>query len=261
MLTRKQHDLLMFIHGRIRETGVSPSFDEMKEALTLKSKSGIHRLITALEERGYIRRLPHRARALEVLRLPENVTPSSRPLGAPGPSGPHLSVVGGERAGPLGYRRDPVVERDPRRLGLSGAPSDFGRADEGRPDSQEVPLIGRIAAGVPIEALQNPTNQIAVPAMMLSGGAEHFALEVKGDSMIDAGIHEGDLVVIRRQETAQNGEVVVALVDGGEATLKRLRRKGGAIALEAANPNYETRVYGADQVQIQGRLVGLVRLY
>ncbi|MEO1331501.1 MAG: transcriptional repressor LexA [Pseudomonadota bacterium] len=256
MLTRKQYDLLMFIHGRIRESGVSPSFDEMKEALELKSKSGIHRLITALEERGYIRRLPHRARALEVVRLPENLSQPHPPR-----SGPHLSVVGGDRVDPIGSRGGGLSGG----LGGRSAIGEIDRTDREHAVSggsgQDVPLIGRIAAGVPIEALQNPSSAVSVPSAMLSPGAEHFALEVKGDSMIDAGIHEGDLVVIRRQETAQNGDVVVALVEGAEATLKRFRRKGGAIALEAANPSYETRVYGANQVQIQGRLVGLVRAY
>ena len=241
MLTKKQYDLLMFIHARIQQGGVSPSFDEMKEALDLKSKSGIHRLITALEERGYIRRLPHRARALEVLRLPENVAQPQR-TGAP-----HLSVVNGDKDAP-------VVTR-PRLREPQAAPA------ETKSPIAEVPLIGRIAAGTPIEALQNPLNQIGVPSLMTAAGSEHFALEVKGDSMIEAGIHEGDIVVIQKQSTAQNGEVVVALVDGEEATLKRLRRKGGAIALEAANPAYETRVYGSDRVQVQGRLVGLIRTY
>lgn len=244
MLTRKQYDLLMFIHTRIQQSGVSPSFDEMKEALELKSKSGIHRLITALEERGYIRRLPHRARALEVLRLPENMAPAQPPRAG----APHLSVVTGDRD-------QPVVGRALRQR-PSRAPE-----PEVKPSAAEVPLIGRIAAGTPIEALQNPSNHIGVPALMTAAGSEHFALEVKGDSMIDAGIHDGDIVVIQKQSTGQTGEIVVALVDGEEATLKRLRKKGGAIALEAANQAYETRVYGADRVQVQGKLVGLIRTY
>ena len=242
MLTRKQYDLLMFIHTRIQKSGVSPSFDEMKEALELKSKSGIHRLITALEERGYIRRLPHRARALEVTKLPENIAPSQPAR----PGTPHLSIVTSDRE---------AVAR-PRLREARPTPAPPREAT-----TEEVPLIGRIAAGTPIEALQNPLNQIAVPHLMMSSGSEHFALEVKGDSMIDAGIHDGDIVIIQKQSTAQNNDVVVALVDGEEATLKRLRKKGGAIALEAANPAYETRVYGADRVQIQGRLVGLMRNY
>lgn len=243
MLTRKQYDLLMFIHTRIQKTGVSPSFDEMKEALELKSKSGIHRLITALEERGYIRRLPHRARALEVTKLPENIAPSQ-----PARAGtPHLSIVTSDR--------DSAPPR-PRLREARPAPTPPREAA-----TEEVPLIGRIAAGTPIEALQNPLSQVAVPHLMMSSGSEHFALEVKGDSMVDAGIHDGDIVVIQKQATAQNGDVVVALVDGEEATLKRLRKGGGAIALEAANPAYETRVYGADRVEIQGRLVGLMRNY
>ncbi len=255
MLTRKQYDLLMFIHDRIQSDGVSPSFDEMKDALELKSKSGIHRLITALEERGYIRRLPHRARALEVLRLPENVASDQASVGrAPsaGPSlgGPHLSVVSGAKSAP-------VVGRG----GRLGAARDAGRDERERERSGEVPVIGRIAAGAPIEALQNPLNSVDAPSAMLAPGAEHFALEVRGDSMIDAGIHDGDIVVIRKQATAANGDVVVALVDDSEATLKRLRRKGGVVALEAANAAYETRVYGADQVKVQGRLVGLIRIY
>lgn len=240
MLTRKQYDLLMFIHTRIQSSGVSPSFDEMKEALDLKSKSGIHRLVTALEERGFVRRLPHRARALEILRLPDNMTQQGRP------AAPHLSVIAGDKS-------EPPIARERERGGFAPAPS--------RRDSRMVPLIGRIAAGTPIEALQNNLDQIEVPSLMVSASAEHFALEVKGDSMIEAGIHEGDMVVIQRQSSANNGDIIVALVDGEEATLKRLRRKGSTIALEAANPAYETRVFGSDRVQVQGRLVGLIRTY
>lgn len=232
MLTRKQHELLLFIHGRIRETGVSPSFDEMKGALQLASKSGVHRLITALEERGFIRRLAHRARALEVLKLPESAAATPPATSPP--------------AGDLG----PNVVR-----------GDFNRSEEGTHDaSVDVPILGRIAAGVPISAIQHETDRLPVPADMVHGG-EHFALEVNGDSMIEAGILDGDLVLIKRSTTADTGEIVVALVDDEEATLKRLRKKGGSIALEAANPEYETRIFGPDRVKVQGKLVGLIRKY
>jgi len=232
MLTRKQHELLMFINERIKETGVSPSFDEMKDALNLRSKSGIHRLITALEERGFIRRLPHRARALEILKLPESASPSFGRNSVFSPS-----VIEGS----LGKDRKnvPVAANE---------------------DSLSVPVMGRIAAGTPIEALQQESHQVSVPSDMLARG-EHYALEVKGDSMIEAGILDGDTVVIERCDTANNGEIVVALVDDQEATLKRLRRKGDSIALEAANPAYETRIFGPDRVKVQGRLVGLLRRY
>ena len=241
MLTRKQYDLLMFIHNRTLRDGVSPSFDEMKEALDLRSKSGIHRLITALEERGFIRRLAHRARAIEVVRLPENMA-DNRPRRGFTPS----VIEGSHRpASAAPSRREP-----PRPMEVPAAP-------EGT-----VPLVGRIAAGVPIEAIQRGDASLPVPGSMLSAGAEHFALEVRGDSMIEAGIHDGDIVVIRRQDSAENGAIVVALVGEHEATLKRLRLHGaGRIALEAANPAYETRILGADQVRIQGRLVGLIRTY
>ncbi|WBQ13754.1 transcriptional repressor LexA [Hyphomonadaceae bacterium BL14] len=220
MLTKKQHELLLFIHRRLSEDGVSPSFDEMKDALQLASKSGVHRLVSALEERGFIRRLAHRARALEVLKMPDSAAPKS--------SGN-------------------VVEADFRR----------GRESEAGVD---VPVLGRIAAGVPIEAIQHEVDRLSVPAGMISGG-EHFALEVRGDSMIDAGILEGDLVVIKRADTADTGDIVVALVHDQEATLKKLRKKGGSIALEAANPAYETRIFGPGEVKVQGRLVGLIRRY
>ena len=238
MLTQKQKELLLFIHERLQDEGVPPSFDEMKEALALKSKSGIHRLITALEERGFIRRLPNRARALEVIKLPDNSTePPKR--SAPSPTG--LSVIEGSRP--------------KQSTTLNYAPSH-------NVDSRtvSVPVMGRIAAGVPISAIQNHSHDIACPPDLLTSG-EHFALEVKGDSMIEAGIHDGDTVIIRRCDSAENGAIVVALVEGEEATLKRLRKKGGAVALEAANPNYETRIFGPDQVAIQGRLVGLMRRY
>jgi repressor LexA len=238
MLTRKQHDLLMFIHHRTLRDGVPPSFDEMKEALDLRSKSGIHRLITALEERGFIRRLAHRARAIEVVRLPENIAERPR-------RGFRPTLIDGDRddaPAPAPRRVPPPAEVS------AGAPS--------------VPLVGRIAAGVPIEAIERADSHIAAPAAMLAPGAEHYALEVRGDSMIDAGIHNGDVVVIRKQDTAQSGDIVVALIHDHEATLKRLKRQnGGRIALEAANPAYETRIYGEDQVRIQGKLVGLIRVY
>ena len=226
MLTRKQLDLLNFINKRLTRDGVPPSFDEMKEALNLASKSGIHRLITALEERGFIKRLANRARALEVLKLPESAAPAAPPRGR---QVFRPSVVGKEMPAPA----------------MSG---------------QTIPVLGRIAAGVPIEAIQHETNRIRPPAD-LPEGDEHFALEVKGDSMIDAGIHDGDLVILKRTEDAHSGDIVVALIDEEEATLKRLRKKGASIALEAANPAYETRIFGPDRVRIQGRLVALVRRY
>jgi repressor LexA len=230
MLTRKQHELLMFIHERIKETGVSPSFDEMKEALDLASKSGIHRLITALEERGFLRRLPHRARALEVVKMPQQATPSSPPKGR-APFRPQ--VVEGVRM------------------------SDNGAMAA---DVRELPVLGKIAAGTPIDAIQHERDRIPVPESMLGAG-EHFILEIQGDSMIDAGILDGDQVIIKRGDTAHSGEIVVALVKGEEATLKRLRKKGASIALEPANKAYETRIFGPDQVQVQGKLVGLLRKY
>jgi repressor LexA len=242
MLTRKQHELLMFIHERMKEAGIPPSFDEMKDALDLRSKSGIHRLITALEERGFIRRLPNRARALEVVRLPDSMNPS----------------LGGRKArfepnvidGNLGR-----VAAMPPRANTSGpiAASEAGRA-------VTVPVMGRIAAGTPIEAIQTHSHTITVPPEMLGAG-EHYALEVRGDSMIEAGIFDGDTVLIKKQDTAGTGEIIVALVDDEEATLKRLRKKGNSVALEAANPAYETRIFGPDRVKVQGRLVGLLRKY
>ncbi len=241
MLTRKQHELLMFIHERLKESGVPPSFDEMKEALDLRSKSGIHRLITALEERGFIRRLPHRARALEIVRLPESVTPGLAARGR----GFAPSVIEGS----LGKVPPPSVEKD------AAAPSEAANSN-----AVAIPVMGRIAAGTPISAIQNHSHSIQVPVELLSKG-EHFALEVRGDSMIDAGILDGDTVLIRRTDTADTGDIVVALIDDEEATLKRLRRKGASIALEAANPAYETRIFGPDRVAIQGRLVGLIRQY
>jgi len=241
MLTRKQHELLMFIHERLKESGIPPSFDEMKEALDLASKSGIHRLITALEERGFIRRLPNRARALEVLRLPDSIAPG---LNAAKKFSP--SVIQGS----LGRQIKPAS--------LARMPS-AGNDDDVVP-AVSIPVMGRIAAGVPIDAIQHQTHSITVPPDMIAGG-EHYALEVKGDSMIEAGIFDGDTVIIRNANTASPGEIVVALVDEEEATLKRFRRKGASIALEAANPAYETRIFGPDRVKVQGKLVGLIRRY
>lgn len=234
MLTRKQQELLLFIHERMKESGVPPSFDEMKDALDLASKSGIHRLITALEERGFIRRLPNRARALEVIKLPEAYTPSLQPRRGFSPE-----VIEGS----LGKTPPPALKRV-----------------EEVSSSVSIPVMGRIAAGVPISAIQNNTHDITVPAEMLGSG-DHYALEVRGDSMIDAGILDGDTVVIRNSTTANPGDIVVALVDDEEATLKRFRRRGASIALEAANPAYETRIFGPDRVKIQGKLVGLIRRY
>ena len=237
MLTRKQHDLLMFIHGRLQELGVPPSFDEMKDALDLRSKSGIHRLITALEERGFIRRLPNRARALEVLKLPDSMAQPKAKAAA------HAEPA-------TTAARDTSVEPLPKRIRPA--------ANDSEPVG--IPLMGRIAAGVPISAIQQSGSQIFVPPDMLGGG-EHYALEVKGDSMIEAGILDGDTVVIRRGDTAHAGEIVVALVDDEEATLKRFRRRGDTISLEAANPAYETRSFGSERIKVQGKLVGLIRKY
>ncbi len=236
MLTRKQLELLLFINERLKESGIPPSFDEMKDALDLRSKSGIHRLITALEERGFIRRLPNRARALEVIRLPDAVNPSFAAMRQ------------------RGFRPNVIEGR------LGKAPEPQARRDEAANDSIAIPVMGRIAAGVPISAIQVHSHSIAVPPEMLGGG-EHFALEVRGDSMIDAGILDGDTIILKKQDTANTGDIVVALIDDEEATLKRLRRKGASIALEAANPAYETRIFGPDRVRIQGRLTGLLRKY
>jgi repressor LexA len=239
MLTRKQHELLMFINQRLAATGVAPSFDEMKDALNLRSKSGIHRLISGLEERGFIRHLPHRARALEVTKLPEeSAVSASASVGA-----------AGERS-----RFSPTVIR-----------GDFAGALPGMPiaantPAVDLPLYGRIAAGTPIEALRDESNSVAVPGSLVGRG-EHYALEVAGDSMIDAGILDGDTVIIQRSNTAENGEIVVAIVDDQEVTLKRLRRRGASIALEPANKAHETRIFGPDRVKVQGRLVGLLRRY
>ena len=232
MLTRKQLELLRFIHERLKEAGVPPSFDEMKDALDLRSKSGIHRLISALEERGFIRRLPNRARAIEVIRLPDSV-----------------ALGGSTRA--RGFTPS-VIEGNLGRVRANA--EDEG----GRPIA--VPVMGRIAAGTPIEAIQSRTSTIAMPPDFLGAG-EHFALEVRGDSMIEAGILENDTVIIRKQDTAETGDIVVALIDEEEATLKRLRKRGASIALEAANPAYETRIFGPDRVRVQGKMVSLLRRY
>lgn len=231
MLTRKQYELLRFINERLKESGVPPSFDEMKDALDLRSKSGIHRLITALEERGFIRRLPNRARAIEVIKMPEQAGgPAARRGFTP-------SVIEGN----LGR----VVR----------APSE----DEGgRPVA--IPVMGRIAAGTPIEALQTRSHTINVPPEMLASG-EHYALEVRGDSMVEAGILDGDVALIQRTEAADTGDIVVALIDEEEATLKRFRRRGASIALEPANPAYEVRILPPNRVRIQGKLVSLFRRY
>lgn len=244
MLTRKQHELLMYIHERIKEQGVSPSFDEMKEALDLRSKSGIHRLITALEERGFIRRLPHRARALEIVKMPD-------------------AALGAQRPGltrPRGGFSPSVIEGSGRRTVAPRLLSGGAAVTETTVAPIDLPVLGKIAAGTPIEALQNERSQIQVPRELLGTG-EHYALEVTGDSMIEAGILDGDVVILQRCDTAQTGEIVVALVDENEATLKRLRKRGQSIALEAANPAYETRIFGPDRVKVQGRLVGLIRRY
>jgi SOS regulatory protein LexA len=232
MLTRKQHELLLFIHERLGQGGVSPSFDEMKDALGLKSKSGIHRLITGLEERGFIRRLPHRARALEVLRLPEGLE--------------------------AGRGRPPRAKFQPNVI--KGDFAFAGREANPASENVQLPLYGRIAAGTPIEALRDNSAFVDIPAAMLGLG-DHYALEVAGDSMVEAGILDHDTVIIQRCDSAENGSIVVALVDDAEVTLKRLRRKGNTIALEPANAAYETRIFGADRVRVQGRLVGLVRKY
>ena len=233
MLTKKQHELLLFIHNRTQETGISPSFDEMKDALDLRSKSGIHRLITALEERGFIRRLPNRARALEVVKLPEDLGEATKPKGTRNKR-PEVTaqIVEAQFKQPA-----PVADNDP---GL--------------------PVLGRIAAGTPIEAIQHEVDRIQAP-QALYGSGEHYILEVDGESMVEAGIHDGDYAIIKQCDAASNGEIVVALVDGEEATLKRLRKKGETVALEAANPRFETRIYGPDRVSVQGKLVGLMRRY
>jgi repressor LexA len=239
MLTRKQHELLVYIDRHLKQTGFSPSFEEMKEALQLKSKSGIHRLISALEERGFIGRRHHRARALEVLRLPEDSP--ARTADAP------AEPVGNGSFSPNVIRGD----FSPRIAGVRAA---------NEVAAIELPLYGRIAAGLPIEALRDAGSQIEVP-MAILGNGEHYALEVAGDSMVEAGILDGDTVIIRKGEQADNGQIVVALVDDAEVTLKRLRRRGNSIALEPCNVRHETRIFPADKVKVQGRLVALMRRY
>ena len=228
MLTKKQRELLILVNDRLRKDGVPPSFDEMKDALDLKSKSGIHRLITALEERGFIKRLANRARAIEILKLPDS---------------------------------DSNKGFNPRVIHGNLDTNQQENSAKETTSSLELPVMGRIAAGTPIEAISHSSHNVAVPGTMLSNSGNHYALEVKGDSMIDAGINDGDVVVIHEQQQADTGDIVVALIEGQEATLKKLRKKGGSIALEAANPLYETRVYRDEQVKIQGRLVGLIRSY
>ncbi len=231
MLTRKQLDLLEFIHKRVQRDGVPPSFDEMKDALDLRSKSGIHRLITALEERGFIRRLAHKARALEIVKLPES-------MGGTASGGFVPEVIDGDRPDSI----------PPEAAAVSAV-------------AQSLPVMGRIAAGVPISAIQHRTHDVSVPQTMLGNTGRHYALEVKGDSMIELGINDGDVVVIRETQVADDGDIVVALVEDEEATLKRFRRNGTSIALEAANPAYKTRFFNDTQVKVQGRLVGLIRSY
>ena len=246
MLTKKQFDLLMLIDTRLKETGVAPSFDEMKDLLGLKSKSGIHRLISALEERGFLRRLPHRARALEVIKLPENMGSTQ-----PASGSPRLAPVDPSEKETF---LPNVIRGD---FQLPGAETPARMAQE--TEAIEIPLYGRIAAGNPIEAVRNP-DTVGVPAALLGSG-EHYALEVSGDSMVDAGIHDGDTAIIKRANNADTGAIVVALIENEEVTLKRLRKKGQTIALEPANPDYETRIFGPDQVRVQGTLVGLFRKY
>ena len=230
MLTRKQLQLLEFIYMRTQSDGISPSFDEMKEALDLRSKSGIHRLITALEERGFIRRLAHRARAIEITRMPDSLKTQAR-----------------------GFEPRVIQGTKPTRPDMAFA------LDRG--DVISVPMMGKIAAGVPISAIEDYTRSIAVPGGMISGIGEHYALEVKGDSMVDVGINDGDVVVIKQTSLAQTGDIVVALIEDQEATLKRFRRTGTSIALEAENPAYKTQVYPDHQIKVQGKLVGLIRTY
>jgi repressor LexA len=245
MLTRKQYELLVFIDRHLKQTGFSPSFEEMKEALDLKSKSGIHRLVSALEERGYLARRHHRARALDVLRLPENLAATAReaPAGMAEPQA-EFSAAG----------FSPNVIRGDFTPRISGAQA----AQEA--GAIELPLYGRIAAGLPIEALRDPSTTLDVPTALLGAG-EHFGLEVAGDSMIEAGILDGDFVIIQRTESAENGQIVVAVVDDSEVTLKRLRRRGNSIALEPCNVRHETRIFPADRVKVQGRLVAWMRKY
>ncbi len=252
MLTHKQHDLLEFIDQHLHRTGCSPSFEEMKEAIGLKSKSGIHRLIGALEERGFLRRHRHRARALEVIRLPSDTMPQSRPV----------AIEQTVRPAPSRFTSPSFTQPSFTHNVIHG---DFSNRFTGAHAAAEaaaitLPLYGRIAAGQPIEALREAHAEIAVPAALIGPG-EHYALEVVGDSMIEAGIFDGDTAIIRKGDTAEGGQIVVALIDDGEVTLKRLRRRGNSIALEPANTRYETRIVPAERVKVQGRLVGLLRRY
>jgi len=264
MLTKKQQELLLYIHACMRKDGIPPSFDEMKDALELKSKSGIHRLITALEERGFIRRLPNRARALEVIKMPDswrgNLPEVDNPAGSP--VAPGLGGSGPAASGSV-IQADFTANRQQRNAG----PGSNVHAFPGQPEPRDedaygfsVPVMGRIAAGVPISAIQNNTHSITVPPEMIGKG-EYFALEVQGDSMINAGIHDGDTVVIRQSVTADSGDIVVALIDDEEATLKTFRKQGSEIALEAANPAHETRLFSPERVKVQGCLAGLIRRY
>lgn len=262
MLTRKQQELLLFIDRRLKQGGVSPSFDEMKDALGLKSKSGIHRLISGLEERGFIRRLPHRARALEVVKLPDGVVVDPPVLAT-------VQETGVDRTGPRAPAAEATRHQKPAfrpqvidgdLSGRRGTPGKAAEVAVRSADIVELPLIGKIAAGTPIEALRDHSRTADIPASMLGGG-EHYALQVEGDSMIEAGILDGDTVVIERCDRAESGTIVVALIEDSEVTLKRLRKKGHAIALEPANRDYETRIFRPEQVEIQGRLIGLLRRY
>jgi repressor LexA len=250
MLTRKQYELLVYIDKHLKQTGFSPSFEEMKDALNLKSKSGIHRLISALEERGYLGRRHHRARALEVLRLPDNMAPNP-----PAPVAP-ATVAASQELEEADARQgfSPNVIRGDFTQRLAGVKT---ASDAG---AIQLPLYGRIAAGLPIEALRDTSSYIEVPMAMLGSG-EHYGLQVAGDSMVEAGILEDDTVIIQKGDTAENGQIVVALVDDTEVTLKRLRRRGNSIALEPCNIRHETRIFPADRVKVQGRIVALMRKY
>jgi repressor LexA len=241
MLTRKQYELLVYIDSHLKQTGFSPSFEEMKDALNLKSKSGIHRLISALEERGYLARRHHRARALDVLRLPDNMLPRETPATLPT-----------EAEAAQGFSPNVIRGDFTQRLPGVRTANDVGAI--------QLPMYGRIAAGLPIEALRDTTSQIEVPLALLGPG-EHYGLEVAGDSMVEAGILDGDMVIILKGDTAENGQIVVALVDDTEVTLKRLRRRGNSIALEPCNVRHETRIFPADRVKVQGRIVALMRKY
>lgn len=257
MLTRKQHELLVYIDRHLRETGFSPSFEEMKEALSLRSKSGIHRLISALEERGFLARRHHRARALEVLRLPDA---AARPSGAGRMA---IERTGGETAHAVAADAHGLAAAHafaPNVIRGDFTPRLAGARTAAEAPAVHLPMYGRIAAGLPIEALRDSGAQIEVPAAMLGGG-EHYALEVAGDSMVEAGILDGDTVIIRKGDTADTGDIVVALVDEAEVTLKRLRRRGNSVALEPANTAYKTQIFPGDRVRVQGRLVGLLRRY